>query len=143
MLKYQPNRQLAEHMAGWLHQLVIQSGWQVDVIVPVPLAADRFRVRGYNQADLLAVGLAKRLELPAEGHLLTRVRATRSQVGLAPGERWRNVRGAFQAVPNLAQGRNVLIVDDLCTTGATLTECASALYEAGSEEVRAVTVGRA
>lgn len=143
MLKYQPNQELAARMAEWLHQLVLLSGWRADVVVPVPLGADRLRARGFNQAELLAVPLAARLELPEEGRLLKRVRETRSQVGLAPGDRWRNVQGAFQAEPELAHGREVLIVDDLCTTGATLSECALALHEAGSEDVFAVTVGRA
>jgi ComF family protein len=143
VLKYQPNRQLVARMAGWLHELVARSGWVADVVIPVPLAPDRLRQRGYNQAGLLAASLAQRLHLPEDDRLLQRVRATSSQVGLTPVERRRNVSGAFLGEHRLAQGKHVLIVDDLCTTGATLSECAMALYHAGSKEVRGVTVARA
>jgi competence protein ComFC len=143
MLKYQPNRQLARRMAGWLAELLERAAWRAEMVVPVPLAPDRLRRRGYNQAGLIAAELAELLHLPPAPEALVRARETRTQVGLAPEERWRNVRGAFLADPALAKGRLILLVDDLYTTGATLSACAEALYEAGGGEVFGLTVGRA
>ncbi len=93
--------------------------------------------------DLVAEELAGLLGLPCKPGALSRVRDTRSQVGLDSGARHRNVEGAFEADREAVQGRAVLLVDDLFTTGATLAACAWALQEAGSAEVYAVTVGRA
>lgn len=143
MLKYQPNRQLARRMAGWLGELVGGAGWQPEVIVPVPLGPDRLRRRGYNQAGLIARELAGLLHLPESSEMLARSRETRTQVGLPPEGRWRNVLGAFQADPAMAKGKNILLVDDLYTTGATLSACAKALYQGGGAQVLGVTVGRA
>ncbi len=143
MLKYQPNRQLAHRMADWLQGLVRRAAWRPDSVVPVPLAPERFRTRGYNQAELISHELAALLHLASIPNMLFRARETRTQVGLHPEERWRNVLGAFQADPELADGQDVLLVDDLYTTGATLAACAEALYEAGAAHVFGVTVGRA
>jgi competence protein ComFC len=143
MLKYQPNRVLAHRMAVWLEDLVRKAAWRLDGVVPVPLAPERFRARGYNQAELISHELAALLHLASIPEMIVRERETRTQVGLHPEDRWRNVLGAFRANPELAAGQAVLLVDDLYTTGATLTACAEALYEAGAAQVFGVTVGRA
>lgn len=142
-LKYRPNRRLASHMAGWLAALAGRESWRPGIIVPVPLGQKRLRQRGYNQATLIAAGLADCLGAQLVERLLARSRETRSQVGLGMADRQRNVQGAFLASASGLEGQSVCIVDDLCTTGATLSACAAALMEAGVEQVVGLTVARA
>lgn len=115
---------------------------EATALVPVPLSARRYRERGYNQAALLARGLADLTGAPYQSNLLRRTRYTVSQVGLNASERRDNVQGAFQAVRQAA-GRNLMLIDDVCTTGSTLEACAQALKLAGAERVTALTLGRA
>lgn len=115
------------------------------LLVPVPLHPRRRRRRGYNQSELLARELARRLptiERTTAPGRLRRVRDTPSQVGLDRFQRRANVAGAFRwEGPSLA-GRPVLLVDDVATTGATLQACAAALEAGGAGLVTAVTVAR-
>jgi ComF family protein len=119
------------------------SAWtELDAIVPVPLHRSRHRERGYNQAELLARELGKLISLPVEPALL-KARATRPQVGLTAEERATNVRGAFESPGDLPiAGRRFVLVDDVLTTGATLSACAEALSAAGAHWVGAVTIAR-
>ncbi|OGO12805.1 MAG: hypothetical protein A2Z66_13340 [Chloroflexi bacterium RBG_13_66_10] len=142
-LKYRPNQRLAARMAGWLAEVCRRDNWQPALVIPVPLSPRRLRRRGYNQMDLVAAALAALLGIPLGSDALSRVRETRSQVGLDPVGRRLNVEGAFQASRDAVQGKEVLLVDDLFTTGATLAACASALREAGSGDVYGLTIGRA
>jgi ComF family protein len=109
----------------------------VDVVVPVPLHAARQRERGYNQAELLAQKMERELKWQVETAALKRVRRTRPQVGLNSSERHANVRGAFVTEPNLVQGRRILLIDDVHTTGATLDAAAEVLLAAGANSVSA------
>ena len=113
------------------------------LVVPVPLAADRLAARGYNQSGLLAQTYAewRGLRLAPRGAL--RVRATAPQVGLSARERRLNVAGAFAGEQRLVAGRAVILIDDVCTTGATLDSCAEALLAAGAAQVWGVTLARA
>jgi ComF family protein len=111
------------------------------VLVPIPLSASRLRKRGYNQAAVLARALAEVTGMAADPHLLRRARDTPSQTNLTPEARAANVSGAFM-VPSQVQGTFVL-VDDVCTTGATLEAAALALAAAGAARVEAVTFARA
>jgi len=114
----------------------------VDVLVPVPLHPARERRRGHNQARLLAAEMAPRLGLPmVEG--LARLRNTPAQVGLSRAQRLVNVRGAFCATDAAVTDKCVLLIDDVCTTGATLGACADALRRAGARSVWALTLARA
>lgn len=140
-LKYRPDKALADVMASWLADRWGSSGWQASLIIPVPLAAARMRQRGFNQAALLAHGLASQLGLTCLPEALRRGRNTNSQVGLDHDERWQNVRGAFQANHELIRDQAVLLVDDLYTTGATMKACRQALREA--RRVFGLTVARA
>lgn len=115
----------------------------VDAVVPVPLHAGRQRDRGYNQAALLAWKLAGRLDRPCLGDALVRLRPTPTQTRLHAEERRANVRGAFAVrAPAWVRGRTVLLVDDVMTTGATLSEAAATLRRAGAWRVWAATVAR-
>ncbi|MFO1491499.1 MAG: ComF family protein [Kiritimatiellia bacterium] len=122
---------------------VLHAGEAVDLVVPVPLFRARFRERGYNQSELLARGLARRAGLRCDARLLRRVRDTGSQTKLTASGRLSNVRQAFEVRRSRAvAGRVVLVVDDVMTTGATLSECARVLRGAGAKRVLALAVAR-
>jgi ComF family protein len=114
-------------------------------IVPVPLAVSRRRERGYNQSEVLAVGLARLWNLPLRTELLARTRATATQTRLTPGERQRNVANAFRSLADRGslRGLHLILVDDVVTTAATLNACAAALHDGGARIVSFVTFGRA
>jgi ComF family protein len=117
--------------------------WQSppDLILPIPLHDRRRRQRGYNQSELLARPLGQALGIPVETASLRRTRPTIPQVGLGPDERRENVRGAFAAGPGVA-GRRVLLIDDVLTTGATMSAAAEALLAAGAAGVAAYCLAR-
>ena len=142
-LKYRPNRKLALMMSAWLYDLLLRLGWQFDLIIPVPLGKGRLRRRGYNQSTLIAQGLSTFLDLEVDEIALSRTRETESQVGLGPVARLKNVKGAFIASQEHVEGKKILLVDDLVTTGATLSVCASALFDAGASRVSGIAVARA
>lgn len=115
-----------------------------DLIVPVPLHDRRLRARGFNQSQLLGAVVAKEWGIPLSVDNLRRLRWTEPQTGLAAAERERNVRGAFGvARPEHFDSKRLLLVDDVYTTGSTVTECARALKRAGAREVSVLTVSRA
>jgi len=140
--RFKFNRALAylPVMQEWLRPLAGEMAAQADLVLPVPLHPRRLQDRGFNQALMLAQGLA---DLPVERDLLIRVRHTRPQVELNPQERRENVKGAFAVSrPERLKGKRVLLVDDLFTTGATARECARALRKAGARQVEIITVAR-
>ncbi len=141
-LKYSPNQQLASQMAGWLVEIYSEFDEPADVIIPVPLGDVRRRERGYNQVELIAKSMARYLNIPVQTQALVRVRETRSQVGLDPEERFENVQSAFAANIHYVQNKNILLLDDLLTSGATLIGCARALFDSGASHVICLTVGR-
>lgn len=112
-------------------------------LLPVPLHRRRLRARGYNQARELARTLASGLDIPCAERLLLRTRATRAQTDLGARERRRNVRGAFAVRPGARLPTHVALVDDVCTTGATLAECARTLRRGGVERVDVWVLARA
>jgi ComF family protein len=114
-----------------------------DAIIPVPLHRERLMQREFNQAAVLARGLAGHLNIPVLERLLVRVRSTRPQVGLSGGERRQNVKQAF-ALTNAAalEDKQVLVVDDVFTTGATLGEVARTLKVGGATRVDVFALAR-
>jgi ComF family protein len=114
-------------------------------LVPVPLARPRLRERGYNQSAELARALAALWRVPLRDDLLERNRSTATQTRLTPGERRRNVSGAFRARADRAslRGLHLVLVDDVVTTCATLNACAAALHAGGARILSYVTFGRA
>jgi len=113
------------------------------LLVPVPLHVSRLRARGYNQAVLLARGLARRRGLACDPRVLVRTRATAEHAGLGADARRANVRGAFRLRPGVhVHHPVVVVVDDVLTTGATADACARVLRAAGARQVHVYTIGR-
>ena len=139
-LKYKNNRGLGELFSSWLADLVRKEGWGIDLVLPVALNPKRINQRGYNQSAVIARPLAARLRKPYSPYALKRIRNTPSQVGLTAEERRENVAGAFTAENELIAGKNVLLVDDVLTTGATLEACSFAIFHAGAAAVYCVTI---
>lgn len=140
-LKYEGLSVLAEPMGRLLADLSRDHGLTGDALVPVPLHPHRQRSRGYNQAEALANVIGRELGLPVQ-RALRRTRATAAQIQQRSAqERARNVAGAF-AAREPVQGRRLMLVDDVATTGSTLMACASVLDQMGAIQVVALTFAR-
>ena len=112
-------------------------------VSPIPLHFSKMKERGFDQAFLIARQVARILKLPLEGGLLRRVNATRPQASMARAERALNIKGAFEVNrPELVAGKNILLVDDVFTTGATVNEAAKILKKEGAGKVYVFTLGR-
>ncbi|MFL5625424.1 MAG: double zinc ribbon domain-containing protein [Ktedonobacteraceae bacterium] len=145
-LKYEGNTRLAQPLGLLLARAYLHYALQTDAITAVPLDNKRQEQRGYNHAYLLAKVCAARLHLPLYSTMLVRHRTTVAQVELSASERHQNVAGAFRCTPAFTTGallgRRILIIDDVCTTGATLEACAAPLFAAGAREVWALVLAR-
>jgi ComF family protein len=115
----------------------------IDLIVPVPLYPAKKRERTYNHAEILARSLSKAFAIPIDAKNLKKIRWTQSQSELGREKRLKNVRGSFLVVDKSAfSGKNVLLVDDVYTTGTTINECAKMLREAKASKVFSLTLAR-
>ena len=142
-IKYHKNKGMGEELAFELLPFVRKLNWQVDVAVPVPLGKERYKERGYNQVSSFAFPLALAMKWKFSPKALRRVKETRSQVDLSAIERMKNVKDAFVADRRWVDGKSVLVLDDVSTTGATLNSCADALISGGATAVYVLTVARA
>jgi ComF family protein len=143
-LKYGGERRVVGPLANALADRWREAGRGGDVLVPVPVHAERRARRGYDQACLLAAAAGERLGLPV-ADVLTRTRATVPQFELDHARRAANVAGAFAVLPGRegeTRGHWPVLVDDVATTGATLVACATALLDAGAAGVSALAVAR-
>jgi ComF family protein len=145
--KHDGDRLLATDLAS-----IMSNGWPAlkefmpataVVLVPVPLHRDRQRSRGFNQAQLLAKELKTNMFLEVDCRALTRTKRTKSQQLLSKEERMKNVRGAFVGDAKRLKGKAVVLIDDVCTSGSTLVECAEEVLRCGAKNVVALTVARA
>jgi ComF family protein len=141
-LKYRRDFSMGDAIAAGMIPFVQSLNWSIDLVVPVPLGKQRMHERGYNQVAMIAKPLAMGLGLQYSSQVLARRKETRSQVGLSREERHKNVQNAFQAHSGV-NGKVVLIMDDVSTTGSTLSSGAEALYASGAKDVYALTVARA
>lgn len=140
--KYDGVTELSESLAARLIEALLARNWQIDVIVPVPLFADREAERGYNQSTLLSEHLASAMGISSRADWLERVRHTKQQALLSEAERRENVRDAFEANEEV-KDLSILLVDDVITTGSTLRECARALKAKGAGRVYGIAVSHA
>ena len=115
--------------------------WDIDIIIPVPLHHLKKAERGYNQSEFIVKGLSDKLNIPYSTKALKRVRYTETQTAFNLGEREKNISNAFK-VRNKKKilGKNILVVDDVITTGSTIKECGKALLESGAKSVYACSI---
>jgi len=142
-LKYMGDIALGEVLSRPLIELVKQLSWKPDLMTPVPASLARRKRRGYNQASMLALPVALGCGITYQPGALVKTKNTPTQVGLTAAERRDNVRGAFQARRHYVEGKSVLVVDDITTSGATIRACADALLRAGARQVYGLTLARA
>jgi ComF family protein len=141
--KYQNKTYLAKTLVGLIDES--PAPFEVDgydVLVPVPLHRNRLRGRGYNQSLLLAAEIGHRYELPVQKGLLARIRDAVPQVELTGPRREQNVKGVF-SLGDKPKGKNILLVDDVMTTGATVNECSRVLLKGGTRSIDVFTIARA
>lgn len=141
--KYGRDQSLTHALAECVGEPLPLAENDYDLVVPVPLHPERLRWRGFNQAALLGVSIARRLGRPLDSGSLVRTRATQPQTARDRHERYRNVRNAFVVRrPARIANRRILLIDDVMTTGATVDECARALLAAGARRVDVLTLAR-
>ncbi len=141
LLKYDGMKPLAGPLSAYLSR-ALPLDERFDAVVPMPLHWRRRFQRGFNQAAVLAKDVARRRKIPVL-NAVRRVRDTRTQTGLTNAKRRENVSGAFRAGPGRPlEGLRILLVDDVMTTGATGSACASALKRAGAKSVTMLTLAR-
>lgn len=140
--KFNQNLALTRFFADALVRSVATAAPRPDVIIAIPLARSRLAERGFNQSALLADGVASALGITHAAHELLKVRDTPPQSGLDRAARLKNVRGAFDCAHSLV-GKHIALVDDVMTTGATLSEAARVLKKAGAASVSAWVLARA
>jgi len=142
-LKYRNVRAVSACLAAFMTAYYLENGLDGDVLVPVPLHDKRLRERGYNQSQLLAAELSRSISVTVNPALVKRVRNTAPQARSAGvSERRANMQNTFICASGEAAGRDVVIIDDVCTSGATLESCASALRAAGASHVLGFTLAR-
>jgi len=142
-LKYQNLRAIAEPLAALLAEYFADNPVPMAVLVPVPLHPKRLRERGYNQSELLAKELSRLTNLSVVSDCLVREKQTPPQARTATlEERRSNVSGAFTCLDRRLRGRQVLLIDDVATSGATLDACAVALKAKGASSVWGLTLAR-
>jgi ComF family protein len=142
-LKYKGDISMGEALVKPMVADLQRIGWAFNMVIPVPLSLARTVERGYNQAALIARPIAIELQVSYQAKVLQKVRDTRSQVGLSYTERQNNLVDAFTVDVEKVRGKNVLLVDDVTTSGTTLNECARMLMLAGAEKVYGYTFARA
>ena len=143
-LKYRRNiTGFGDALAFQMVEFVRSLRWGFNLVIPVPLARNRLKERGYNQVALVARPLTYELELEYAPGALQKVRETRSQVGLNVSQRRENVADAYQADPSVVKRKSILLMDDVATTGSTILASTAALQSAGALEVYVLTIARA
>ncbi|MDZ4764428.1 MAG: phosphoribosyltransferase family protein [Chloroflexota bacterium] len=147
VLKYETDADYARRLGAILAERMLDVlpalGWTFDAVAPVPLHTHRLRERGYNQSQALGAHVAAQLDLPLITSALVRQRNTAPQVGRTDDERRAAMSDAFTADADQVVGKTLLLIDDVCTTGATLQACAAAALKAGAQRVYSLTLSAA
>lgn len=142
-MKYKRNIGLGEMLALQMVDFFHSLHWQVQAVLPVPLGKKRLKERGYNQVGLVARPLAFNAGMEYLPRAVKKTRDTRTQVGLSASQRHKNVKNAYQADPLVVNGKSILLMDDVSTTGSTISACTESLLSAGAKEVYVLTIARA
>ena len=140
--KYKGHRELCLYLGNLMGQQLAESTWinSIDALVPLPLFAEREKRRGYNQSYLLCTGMAEVINKPVLKNVVIRSTATESQTRKNRVARWQNMEGRFALTGTQLEGKHVLLVDDVVTTGATLEACGRALLEAPNSTLSIATL---
>jgi competence protein ComFC len=141
-LKYNNDLGVGEILGQKCADQLSMNDWDIDLIIPVPLGKKRRRERGYNQSALIALPLALILNIPFNSKAILRKKETVTQIEFKAEERKQNVKDAFSANPAFVHEKNILIVDDVITTGSTMDACALELKNAGARNVYGLSVAR-
>lgn len=142
-VKYLGNRHLARYLGECYGRELRRSAWttEEDILAAIPLHPKKLAMRGFNQSDEFARGLSLSLQLPFDPAILVRTVYTETQTRKDRMQRWENVEKVFEvAVPEKVAGKNVVLTDDVLTTGATLEACGHALLEAGARSLKILTI---
>lgn len=142
-LKYHGYKELGEVMGRYMAKELLSSDFLqgVDLIIPVPLHSKKKKVRGYNQSECLALGLSHASGIPMDLSALVRMVDSNTQTRKSVFERWENVKDVFQvSSPESLEGKHILLVDDVLTTGATLLSCATVLAASSNVKISIVTL---
>ncbi len=145
-LKYKGNREIGEYMGGMMGETLLTSQrfTQLDMIIPLPMFSDKEFKRGYNQATIIAGGVAKKMQVVLNTNLVTRNRLTETQTRKHRQERWQNVDGSFSiSDPGKLKGKNILLIDDVITTGASIEACAAAVLNIPGTTLSIATLAHA
>lgn len=146
-LKFKYIKGAAAPLGKLLARYIETTGFQVKnfVVVPMPLSAKRLRERGFNQSELIAKNFAERVASPVEIGALARIKNSKPQSGAKNiGERRENVKACFSVVrPELVANKNILLIDDVVTSGATMLEAAQTLKAAGAKRIVALATAKA
>ncbi|MDO8601428.1 MAG: ComF family protein [bacterium] len=151
LIKKFKDEPLVKELAPTLSSLIIEhfqladqkSDFKDFILIPLPLVKRRLKWRGYNQAEEIGKYLAEFFQIPLVSDVLIKIKTTLPQIELAKEKREENIRSAFAIKnPDLIQGKKILLVDDIYTTGATMEECARILREAGAKEIIGIVVAR-
>lgn len=128
--KYRNHPEVGEYLATVAAKEISERGFfdGIDAIVPLPLSKSKKRKRGYNQCDYIADGVSKATGIPVIKNCVKRNKSNETQIHKSRGERWENVEGIFALTdPQAIEGKHILLIDDILTTGATLCSCAAAI----------------
>jgi ComF family protein len=142
--KYKGRQEYGAYYGRCMAQKLFGNGsaapWKPDLLVPVPVSAQRLRKRGYNQALILAREISRLTGIPMCENALRRVTDTLPMKNMTPAERQNNLKKAFQAFGNDVELNSIMLIDDIYTTGATMDACAHALYRQGARRVCFITL---
>ena len=136
-VKYKNNRKLGEYLGRRFMESdnFKQQFEDIDVVVPIPLHEEKLRQRGYNQSEVIARGITAVLKRPIDTDAVQRIYKSETQTRKSRQQRWQNVAGIFTSKKEALKDKDVLLVDDVITTGATMEACAQAVFSAGANSV--------
>ena len=142
-LKYSDNGEAAEALAVFMKEALQNTAIQDAVLIPVPLHRRRYKKRGYNQAALLAQEIARLTGYNINEKIISRIKETKVQKEMDAKERAKNLRGVFEVIDKEAiKEKDIILIDDVFTSGSTVNECARVLRKAGARQVEVLTAAR-